>query len=639
LRTGAEPSVPMLVVEDKPTTDPTKPPVPQFQEVDDDEAILKYRSFKSFDTVEDFSDHHYKSYSVTQSKQTSQKWAKAIQKDWRLLENDLPDTIFARAYEERMDLLRAVIVGAAGTPYHDGLFFFDIHYPPEYPDTPPLVNYHAHNLSLNPNLYENGKVCLSLLNTWSGSIEEHWTPGLSTMLQVLLSIQALVLNEKPYFNEPGYAYSAGTTYGEEASRDYNESTFILSCRTMQYTLKDPPKYFEDYVLGHFLLRAYTILAACKAYIEGAQVGSVVEEVQDESQKIGSSEKEMGKVIEGLQDVNGGQKSGSSMHFNKRAHFKSQVASLVGNLVPIFISKGAKNCEQFICLGDQAAADESPDHFQPFAYSPPYYSSDEYSPPPYSPDQAQFPPFAHHQALFQPSAPLPPLPVQAQFQPLAHSPAQVKFRPLNPRVQFQPFAPKPAQDLSQPVAHSQAQFQTYGNYLDQAQFQPLAYYPAQAQFQPLAHYPAQAQFQPSAHPQVQFQSFAHYLAPAQIQPWGHPQPQFQPWAHSQDQFQPLPHYPAQAQFRPLPHYQVQAQFRPLPPPRAQSQPLAHSQSQFQPLAHPQFQPSHSPAQAQFQPAHSFCTGGDHVQPEAQVQPQAQAQAQAQAPFGPNYYHYY
>ena len=37
-----------------------------------------------------------------------------------------------------MDLLRSVIVGAAGTPYQDGLFFFDIHFPSEYPDVPPV---------------------------------------------------------------------------------------------------------------------------------------------------------------------------------------------------------------------------------------------------------------------------------------------------------------------------------------------------------------------------------------------------------------------------------------------------------------------------------------------------------------------
>lgn len=39
-----------------------------------------------------------------------------------------------------MDLLRAVIVGAYGTPYQDGLFFFDFHLPPEYPDVPPVRN-------------------------------------------------------------------------------------------------------------------------------------------------------------------------------------------------------------------------------------------------------------------------------------------------------------------------------------------------------------------------------------------------------------------------------------------------------------------------------------------------------------------
>lgn len=37
-----------------------------------------------------------------------------------------------------MDLIRAAIVGAPGTPYHDNLFFFDIYLPPEYPHEPPV---------------------------------------------------------------------------------------------------------------------------------------------------------------------------------------------------------------------------------------------------------------------------------------------------------------------------------------------------------------------------------------------------------------------------------------------------------------------------------------------------------------------
>jgi len=48
------------------------------------------------------------------------------------------DGIHVRVFEERMDLLRACIVGATGTPYHDNLFFFDIFFPPDYPHEPPV---------------------------------------------------------------------------------------------------------------------------------------------------------------------------------------------------------------------------------------------------------------------------------------------------------------------------------------------------------------------------------------------------------------------------------------------------------------------------------------------------------------------
>lgn len=61
------------------------------------------------------------------------------------------------------------------------------------------------------------------------------------MLQVLVSIQAFILNEKPYFNEPGYESSSGTKEGERQSKAYNENVFILSLKTMLYTIRSPPK--------------------------------------------------------------------------------------------------------------------------------------------------------------------------------------------------------------------------------------------------------------------------------------------------------------------------------------------------------------------------------------------------------------
>ncbi|CAI0407993.1 unnamed protein product [Linum tenue] len=228
--------------------------------------------FKRFDTAKDPSDHYYVG-SVGQSN-NSRKWLKKVQQDWNILQNNLPDTIFVRVYEDRMDLLRAVIVGAYGTPYQDGLFFFDFHLPPEYPDVPPSAYYHSGGLRINPNLYEEGKVCLSLLNTWTGRGNEVWDPNSSSILQVLVSLQGLVLNSRPYFNEAGYDKQVGTAEGEKNSLSYNENTFLLSCKSMMYLMRRPPKDFEELVKEHFRNRGRYILKACDAYMKGSLIGSL-----------------------------------------------------------------------------------------------------------------------------------------------------------------------------------------------------------------------------------------------------------------------------------------------------------------------------------------------------------------------------
>lgn len=61
------------------------------------------------------------------------------------------------------------------------------------------------------------------------------------MLQVLVSIQGMVLNAKPCFNEPGFSGSRGTIDGENKSIAYNEGTLVLSLKTMVYTVNKPPK--------------------------------------------------------------------------------------------------------------------------------------------------------------------------------------------------------------------------------------------------------------------------------------------------------------------------------------------------------------------------------------------------------------
>lgn len=64
-----------------------------------------------------------------------------------------------------------------------------------YPEVPPLINIAttgSNTVRFNPNLYANGKVCLSILNTWRGRAEEMWSPQ-CTLLQVLVSIQSLIM--------------------------------------------------------------------------------------------------------------------------------------------------------------------------------------------------------------------------------------------------------------------------------------------------------------------------------------------------------------------------------------------------------------------------------------------------------------
>ena len=131
-----------------------------------------------------------------------------ITKEISSLLSNLPthpsSSIFVVADGEQPNIMKVMITGPDDTPYENGCFLFDVYLPPSYPATPPTVMFQTTNYNkvrFNPNLYAEGKVCLSLLGTWSGP---GWNPKESTLLQVLLSIQGCILVDKPFYNEPGY---------------------------------------------------------------------------------------------------------------------------------------------------------------------------------------------------------------------------------------------------------------------------------------------------------------------------------------------------------------------------------------------------------------------------------------------------
>lgn len=155
-------------------------------------------------------------------------------------------------------ITQVLITGPVDTPYQHGIYLFDVHLH-RYPATAPKVKFLTTDngrVRFNPNLYNCGKVCLSLLGTWSGP---GWISGQSTLLQVLISIQALILVPEPYYNEPGYETQRHMPHVRKASAQYstnirrhNLSVAIL--QPLQQVLAGRYIYpeFADVVRQHFI---------------------------------------------------------------------------------------------------------------------------------------------------------------------------------------------------------------------------------------------------------------------------------------------------------------------------------------------------------------------------------------------------
>ena len=196
---------------------------------------------------------------------------KVVGKEMKLLKSSLPKGIHVKAYEDRMDLFSILIKGPESTPYEDGLFLFDLQLSEDYPNTPPVVHYHSYcSDRLNPNLYEDGKVCVSLLGTWSGKGTETWNPTSSNLLQVLVSIQGLILVGEPYYNEAGYERHRGTQQGLENSRMYNEMVVLKLFQSMTRLVQNPSDVFKDEIVEHFKAHADRLMTRLEAWKKASE---------------------------------------------------------------------------------------------------------------------------------------------------------------------------------------------------------------------------------------------------------------------------------------------------------------------------------------------------------------------------------
>lgn len=199
---------------------------------------------------------------------------KRIQKDIQQIKINKPSGIHVVPHEDNMSVVHALIIGPEGTPYHNGFFYFVVTFPDEYPLYPPtvkLMTTGGGRVRFNPNLYSCGKVCLSILGTWSGP---SWSAVMS-LSTVLISIQSL-LNEKPYHNEPGFEAT-----NELNANNYNKMIIHETVRVAVIQMLDQnaadvqnmPQELKDIMVSHFKnnYQFYETLVESQLYLDGLAI--------------------------------------------------------------------------------------------------------------------------------------------------------------------------------------------------------------------------------------------------------------------------------------------------------------------------------------------------------------------------------
>ena len=141
---------------------------------------------------------------------------KRIQKELIDLGRDPPVNCSAGPTNEQDQFhWQATIMGPDDSPYTGGVFFLNIHFPPDYPFKPPKINittkiYHS-------NISSNGAICLGIL-------KDQWSPEF-TISKVLLSISSLMSEpnlDDPLVPEIANLYKNNRAQHDQTAREWTQ---------------------------------------------------------------------------------------------------------------------------------------------------------------------------------------------------------------------------------------------------------------------------------------------------------------------------------------------------------------------------------------------------------------------------------
>ena len=173
--------------------------------------------------------------------------------------NEPIDGIEVKLNKEDIFKQTIMIVGPTDTPYFGGYYFFELEFPKNYPKTAPKVIMKTIDgtIRFNPNLYECGKVCLSILGTWSGP---SWT-DIMTLKTILLSIRS-IMSDFPITNEPGFE---NTTRDSQKNIDYNCYLIYHNYRLAIMNIIKKKKYLKYYQMYETEIKNYFEINSLELY--------------------------------------------------------------------------------------------------------------------------------------------------------------------------------------------------------------------------------------------------------------------------------------------------------------------------------------------------------------------------------------
>ena len=159
-------------------------------------------------------------------------------------QRELLDNDYLISYNEtNMNRLHAIIRGPNDSVYRHKFVRLDFKIPDNYPHSPPEVSFINYDgVRIHPNMYESGKCCATILNTWGDSKFEKWTSsmGIETILITFHSF----LDNNPYMYEPGGR-------DDQSYTDYVLYQSWISC-LIRYLQNERIELFSNFIHNYML---------------------------------------------------------------------------------------------------------------------------------------------------------------------------------------------------------------------------------------------------------------------------------------------------------------------------------------------------------------------------------------------------